>query len=176
MMQDSIHYFETHASESIELVARRTPMPLEALERVYPFYDFSLEEPVIMKPAGRIEPRPGCTRPGWLKHAMNYVQDTFLEKTSLSFVAKEAGVHPIHVSRMFQQFHGCSVGEFVRSLRLDWCAKRLVQSHESIASIAMQAGFADQAHFSRQFRQHTGLTPKAFRSAMPWSFFKGRGV
>lgn len=173
-VENSIDYFETHSSECFEFVARRTAMSREAFVRVSPFYTFHLEEPEVVRlPASR-EGKNQRRAPAWLKHAGQYVHDGFLEKISLSDVARESGFHPIHVSRMFQQMHGCSVGEFVRALRLDWCARRLVQSNESIAGIANEAGFADQAHFSRQFRQHTGLTPKAFRSAMLPSFFKSR--
>ena len=57
------------------------------------------------------------------------------------------------------------LGAYVRSLRLDWVAGRLVQSEESLASLALAAGFADQSHLTRAFKCHSGLTPQAYRRA-----------
>ncbi|HUP00162.1 MAG TPA: AraC family transcriptional regulator, partial [Gemmatimonadota bacterium] len=34
---------------------------------------------------------------------------------------------------------------------------------ETLASIALQAGFSDQSHFTRAFKRHTGRTPHQFR-------------
>jgi len=33
----------------------------------------------------------------------------------------------------------------------------------TLASLALAAGFADQSHFTRAFKRHTGLTPNAYR-------------
>lgn len=55
--------------------------------------------------------------------------------------------------------HACSIGEYVRRLRVDYAARRLVGSTSSIADIATAVGFADQSHFSRVFLRITGLSP-----------------
>ena len=44
--------------------------------------------------------------------------------------------------------------------------EQLRDSQESLATIALANGFADQSHFSNLFRRHTGVTPSAFRRAM----------
>jgi AraC family transcriptional regulator len=41
----------------------------------------------------------------------------------------------------------------------------LLGSDDSLASIALASGFADQSHFSRRFKELIGLTPSAFRAA-----------
>jgi AraC-like DNA-binding protein len=58
------------------------------------------------------------------------------------------------------------MGSYVRRLRLDWAARELVRSETSLAGVALEAGFADQSHFTRFFKRHTGLTPQAYRRAM----------
>jgi len=40
---------------------------------------------------------------------------------------------------------------------------RLETGDEGISAIALRAGFADQSHFTRTFKRHTGLTPQAYR-------------
>jgi AraC-like DNA-binding protein/quercetin dioxygenase-like cupin family protein len=101
--------------------------------------------------------------PAWLGRARELLQDRFRERLRMDDVAREAGVHPVHLARTFRLHHGSSVGAYVRGLRLDWAAARLLESRDTLAAIALSAGFADQSHFTRAFRRHTGVTPARFR-------------
>jgi transcriptional regulator GlxA family with amidase domain len=56
-----------------------------------------------------------------------------------------------------------TLGSYVRGLRLEWVAARLLGSEESLASIALAAGFADQSHLTRAFKAYSGLTPQIYR-------------
>jgi AraC family transcriptional regulator len=62
-----------------------------------------------------------------------------------------------------------TIGEYVRALRLDWATGQLVDSRKPLAVIAMEAGYADQSHFTRSFRRHTGSTPAEYRRMHPRS-------
>jgi AraC family transcriptional regulator len=53
--------------------------------------------------------------------------------------------------------------DYVRRLRVEHARRELMTTSRSLADIAHSAGFADQAHLSRVFRQLTGVTPGAFR-------------
>jgi AraC family transcriptional regulator len=74
-------------------------------------------------------------------------------------------VHPAHLARAFRQHFRVPLGSYVRRLRLDWAASRLADSAESLANVAVAAGFADQSHLTRAFKRHTGHTPGAYRQA-----------
>jgi AraC family transcriptional regulator len=56
-----------------------------------------------------------------------------------------------------------SVGEYVRRERLDWAVAQLTTTDTPVATVAAEAGFADQSHFTRAFKRHTGLTPGRYR-------------
>jgi AraC family transcriptional regulator len=51
----------------------------------------------------------------------------------------------------------------VRRLRIEEAARRFAAGAVPLVEVALDAGFADQAHFSRVFKQVTGLTPGEYR-------------
>jgi AraC family transcriptional regulator len=91
--------------------------------------------------------------------------DRLAHPPSLSEIAHEVGLHPSHVARTFRAHYGESIGEHGRRLRLEWAAERLVGSEEGLAAIAALAGFADQSHFTREFKRRYGVTPGRYRLA-----------
>ncbi|MGH7579336.1 MAG: helix-turn-helix domain-containing protein [Gemmatimonadales bacterium] len=103
--------------------------------------------------------------PPWLLRARELVHARFRGPLQIAEVAREVDVHPGHLARAFRRHFRVTLGSYVRRLRLDWVAARLGVSEESLASIALAAGFADQSHLTRAFKGHTGLTPRAYRRA-----------
>ena len=101
--------------------------------------------------------------PRWLRDVRDQLHDGVPHPPSLTELAARAGVHPSHLARTFRKQYGCTVGEYARRLRVEFAMDRLRGTDESLAAIAQVAGFSDQAHFSRQFRSVTGVTPGAYR-------------
>jgi AraC family transcriptional regulator len=106
---------------------------------------------------------PHRVPPAWLWRAQELLHARFSETVRLADVAREVAVHPAHLARVFKGHFGISVGGYVRRLRLDWAAVELERSDTSLAGVALTAGFADQSHFTRVFRRHTGFTPSVYR-------------
>jgi AraC family transcriptional regulator len=104
-------------------------------------------------------------QPIWLKRAQELLHEKYREPLVLSQIAVAVGVHPVHLSRTFRQYYHCTLGEYVRRLRIEHASRSMLSSHSSIAEIAARAGFADQAHFSRTFKRILGLTPSEYRSS-----------
>jgi AraC family transcriptional regulator len=104
-------------------------------------------------------------RPSWLVRAVDMLHARFREDLSMAEIAAAVGVHPTHLARTFQQFYGFTMGEHLRRLRVEFARKELATTGRSLSEIALSAGFADQAHFSRVFKQLAGVTPGAFRNA-----------
>jgi AraC family transcriptional regulator len=115
-----------------------------------------LLEPLMSRPA-RSDSGPA---PWWLRTAEAFLREHFRESISLRHVAREAGVHPVYLARVFRQQHGCPVSKYLQMLRLVE-AGRLVMQGATLAQAAQGAGFADQPHFSRCFGYTFGLPPKS---------------
>jgi len=113
----------------------------------------------------RLKEKPELAPPSWLRSARNHVQDRFSESLGLSEIAASVGVHPAHLARSFRRCYGLTIGEYQRRLRVEFASQQLCETQTPILTIALTAGFADQAHFSRTFRNKTGMTPASFRAA-----------
>jgi AraC-like DNA-binding protein len=83
-------------------------------------------------------------------------------------LAAAAGCSRYAAYRAFTGAFGLSPGEYQRQLRVR-TARRLLAEGVPPALAAVRAGFADQAHLTRWFRQCYGITPGGYRSAVrPW--------
>lgn len=108
--------------------------------------------------------KPPVRPPRWLMQARELLHERFNDSLNLVEIANDVGVHPTHLARTFKKHYRTTVGEYVRRLRLDWATRQLSETEDSIAEIALAAGFYDQSHFSHLFKQHTGFTPAEFRA------------
>ena len=115
--------------------------------------------------AARSPQRESRHSPGWLRRVLDKLQTEHCRRLTLDELAREAGVHPVHLSRVFRHWVGEGIGEHVHRLRVRTACERLLAPHVSLSELSFSTGFADQSHFTRTFRKITGITPAAFRSA-----------
>ena len=101
--------------------------------------------------------------PIWLRRTEELLHSEFLNQTSISELADKAGVHPVHLARTFRAKNGCTIGEYKRQLRLEFACKQISSRDLSLGEIALAAGFSDQSHFARTFKNHFGVTPSEYR-------------
>lgn len=97
--------------------------------------------------------------PRWLAAARDYLHDNFTDSLSIETAARVAGVHPVHLARVFRRRFGCTVGEYVRRLRVDFANRQILSSNAPLSEIALAAGFADQSHLNKTFKAVFGRTP-----------------
>jgi AraC family transcriptional regulator len=109
----------------------------------------------------------GRRKPPWLDRAIEIFRSRYTHQLSLNAIAEEVGVHPIHLTRTFRRYYGCSIGEHLRELRVQHACRLLATSDRPLAEIAATAGFCDQSHLCRAIRRRTGLTPRALRRRAP---------
>ncbi len=82
---------------------------------------------------------------------------------SVPELAAEIGLSRAQFARVFQHIMGTSPGEFVIHARVERAKMLLATTSRSLASVAERVGYRDVFFFSRQFKQHTGIPPGAYR-------------
>lgn len=105
--------------------------------------------------SGRIPPR-------WLERAREFLHAQFPRSSTHQEIARLVGVHPAHLATVFRRHYGCTIGEYVRRLRVESACRKMSTSDAPLIDIALAAGFSDQSHFSKVFKQSTGMTPAQF--------------
>jgi AraC family transcriptional regulator len=60
--------------------------------------------------------------------------------------------------------HGCTVGDYIREVRVAFARRQLTTTDLPISGIALSCGFFDQSQLTRAFKRVTGRTPAAYRA------------
>jgi AraC family transcriptional regulator len=104
--------------------------------------------------------------PERLQRVRDYVEAHLDDDLSLTILADIACLSPYHFSRSFKQAAGVGPQRYVIQRRLERAKRLLRQTHQPLALIAQEAGFADQSHLTQMFRREMGVTPGRFRAAL----------
>jgi AraC family transcriptional regulator len=78
-------------------------------------------------------------------------------------LAAEVAMSPSHFARTFRQVVGKTPMQFVMSYRIEQSLRMMEDAAKPLGQIALDCGFADQAHFTRSFKQLIGTAPSAHR-------------
>jgi len=116
--------------------------------------------------AARLPVREKAHGPTWLNCVVDKLHAECCARLTLDDLSAAAGVHPVHLSRVFRRFQREGIGEYTRRLRIRTSCRYLLEPELPLAEIGLLTGFADQSHFTREFRRITGLTPHTFRSQL----------
>lgn len=100
---------------------------------------------------------PGVAR------ALHYMADQFASPLSVDDVARVAGMSRRGLHQAFTEHVGCTPGDRIRHVRLEFAKRRLAETDEKIESIAQQSGYASLNTFFVAFRKAESVTPAAFR-------------
>jgi AraC family transcriptional regulator len=111
---------------------------------------------------------PDQTAPPWFGRVKELLHEGFHEPLRMGDLAREAGVHPVHLARVFRKFENRTPGEYQQRLQVRAACELLQDAEWPLAVIAAECGFADQSHFTRLFRRMTGTTPAQFRRAVAY--------
>jgi AraC family transcriptional regulator len=104
--------------------------------------------------------------PVWVGRLKELLTDDPAGKHTLAELSGVLQIHPVHLSRDFSKYFNCTMGEYIRKLRVEKSFALLADDDLSLTDIAFACGFADQSHFLRCFKQFSGSNPSAYRKLL----------
>ncbi len=97
------------------------------------------------------------------QRARDYLCDNVGMDIGLEELARVAGLSRAHLIRTFRKEFHITPHAFLTDLRIRR-ARSLLRAGQTPANVALECGFADQAHFTRHFKARTGITPGQYRA------------
>ncbi|WP_148282401.1 helix-turn-helix transcriptional regulator [Corallococcus coralloides] len=101
--------------------------------------------------------------PAWLGRVRELLDAVRGPPPTLAALAREAGVSPQRLGRAFRQAYRCSPAEYLRRSRMERAGRALRETERPLGDIALDAGYCDQSHLTREFRRRLHLTPAEYR-------------
>jgi transcriptional regulator GlxA family with amidase domain len=98
-----------------------------------------------------------------VRYAVHFIEQRLDSAVSVEAVASFVGVSKRQLERIFRAALGMSPAQFHRRLRLEYGRWQVENSSRLITQIAVDCGFADAAHFAREFRNTYGCRPRDLR-------------
>ncbi len=94
-----------------------------------------------------------------------YLKEEQYNLKELSFydMAKVMNMNPYYFHRIFSKSIGLTPQTFINFLRVSKATK-LLQNYDSLADVALECGFYDQAHFTKEFKKYHGITPTRYKN------------
>jgi len=104
-----------------------------------------------------------------LHPAVAHALERFATDARVGDVVREAGWSHRWFIALFRRAMGLSPKVYSRLLRFQGAVRRAASDQEaSWADVALDAGYSDQPHFNREFREFAGVTPGEYRALSPW--------
>ena len=95
--------------------------------------------------------------------AIEYVEANLRNDIRVASVSAAAFVSISHLQRIFVNAFHCSIGDYITKRRLCGAAQALLQTDQSITTLALEYGYSSTESFSRAFKKQFRKSPSVFR-------------
>lgn len=102
-------------------------------------------------------------RPAWVGIVYELLNDKWDETITLKELALASGVNPITISKHFPTYFACTLGSYMRKLKVERSLTMIKNDRTSLTQTAYSCNFSDQSHFIRNFRAYTSLSPREYQ-------------
>ncbi len=102
----------------------------------------------------------GYPRP--LVSMLNYIRSNYQKELSLEDIALSAGISKQYAMALFRKYTGCTVNEYILTLRMQHAARLLSYGDMRISEISEYLGYSSPAYFSRVFKKYYGVSPLGY--------------
>ena len=98
-----------------------------------------------------------------VRRALEYIRSEYTKEITVKNIASHCGYSEFYMMKLFKQFTGESVVDYVNKYRLTVAGQQLRTTIDDISAIAYQVGYNNISYFNRQFKHLYGTTPREFR-------------
>ena len=95
--------------------------------------------------------------------AQKWMEEKYASIKSIDEVARKVGISPRHFKRRFKNATGDLPLKYLQQIRVDAAKAWLETTKETIDTITRKVGYRDTSSFCRLFKQHTRVSPRAYR-------------
>jgi AraC family cel operon transcriptional repressor len=103
--------------------------------------------------------------PDWLAQACRAIRERENFAGGVEKFLALCGRSREHAARTVRRLLGTTPTDYVNRIRMTYARRQLEMGDEQILDIALDCGVGNLSHFYRLFREHTGVTPRAYRLA-----------
>ena len=94
---------------------------------------------------------------------ISYVEAVFREEMTLEAIQNELHLSKYYLAKTFKEVTGMTIFQYLMHRRIYQAKLQLIAHNNSITAIGYEVGFKHPSHFSRVFKEHTGMTPERYR-------------
>ena len=101
-----------------------------------------------------------------IKPAVEHIHSEYTRKLiSIDELSSMCGITPEYFRKIFKIYYGISPVKYINDLKISHAIEMLASGMYSVAEAALQSGYTDMSHFSREFKKTVGISPKTFLSS-----------
>ena len=101
---------------------------------------------------------------GKIRAAAGLIEAYYDKPITISNIAYEVNLSAWQLSHLFKEQMGISPIEYLTKVRIEHAKKLLLTTDKKCCNIYYEVGYNGQSHFSRKFKEVTGMTPSEFRA------------
>ncbi|WP_019909423.1 response regulator transcription factor [Paenibacillus sp. HW567] len=93
-----------------------------------------------------------------------FLKDNYSKPLTIKEIAEQFYINPVYLGQAFIKKHGISILEYIHDLRIEAAKKWLIETNDTVRSIADNVGYMHYHHFLREFEKRNALKPVAYRN------------
>jgi len=168
-----VHQGQQHMLEGLWIVFYE--LSEHGVETELPFYPFQIHtfrelrmetERLLLRMREDAETNRNQQQLDVVLNIKQYIIANSQRELSLELLAKEAGLSPFYISKLFKEQLGIGYIDFLTECRIEKAKKMIGNAEYSLKEIAYEVGFNDPNYFSKVFKKVCGLAPTEYRKAL----------